>query len=752
MRKTFSLLSLCLFLMQVSAQQLYFPKDAVTDSVVLEKVMPELAKKVIAAYHLKDDRKTYLDHLFRLQMVAGEYEQANVSIQELRMIDKKDAMPFAELSDIQYQLFADAKLKQAGGQQSFYNAFKQGFREVHSKLNDKAAVYISGSFFSGIGVPGLQIELHAALKKQTEKDSIDINDAVALCEDYNTLQLYRAIQPLTRQLMTEDNRNRYVTQDSILIKTRDGTYISAIVVHKKGVTTPQPTVLQFTIYTGAVSDITRDAVAHGYIGMIAFSRGKRFTPEKQIAPYEHDGADCYDVIDWISKQKWSNGKVGMYGGSYTGFTQWAAAKHLHPALKTIVPSASAAPGLDVPMMNNVFENFVFPWIYYVSNNKFLDFADYNNNAQWDALDAKWYATGKPHRVLDSLTGRGTNKIFQSWIAHPSYDKYWQNMIPYREDFAKINIPVLATTGYYDGGQVGAMYYFREHYKYNKKADQYLIIGPYSHIGSQGFVGSPPDLNLGGYQIDKAANIPIHEIIFQWFDYVLKGGKKPAILKDRVNYEVMGHNEWRHAHSLDKMANDTLKFYLDNHSLNMKKPVTKSFLKEKVDFADRKTSNTFYHADTIINNKLDSSNGFSFVSDPVKKPMSINGCFLGEIRAAINKKDFDYNINLYELMPDGKYFYLSYFMGRASYAHDPSKRQLLKPGQVESLPFTNSYMTSRQISAGSRIVIVISVNKSQDNQINYGTGKNVRDESIVDAKIPLEVKWYNDSYIKIPVWK
>src|SRR5258708_37846008 len=101
------------------------------------------------------------------------------------------------------------------------------------------------------------------------------------------------------------------------------------------------------------------------------------------------------------------------------------------------------------MMNNIFENFVFPWIYYVSNTKFLDYNDYNNSAKWDSINAKWYTTGKPHRVLDSLTGRGANTIFQTWIAHPSYDKYWQNMIPYKQDFAQINIPVLTTTGFYD---------------------------------------------------------------------------------------------------------------------------------------------------------------------------------------------------------------------------------------------------------------------------------------------------------------
>jgi hypothetical protein len=92
------------------------------------------------------------------------------------------------------------------------------------------------------------------------------------------------------------------------------------------------------------------------------------------------------------------------------------------------------------------------------------------------------------------------------------------------------------------------------------------------------------------------------------------------------------------------------------------------------------------------------------------------------------------------------------MGRASYANGPEKRHLLKPDKIETIPFTNSYITAKKLTKGSRIVIVLNINKSPFEQINYGTGKNVNDETIKDAKVPLQIKWYNDSYIKIPIWK
>jgi predicted acyl esterase len=538
-------------------------------------------------------------------------------------------------------------------------------------------------------------------------------------------------------------KGQYI-RDSILIKTRDGAFVTVMTARKKGVTEKLPTIFQFTIYARRSDTLKiQEAADRGYVGVMAYTRGKWNSPGEVLA-YETDGRDAYAVIDWISKQPWSDGKVGMYGGSYNGFTQWAATKKLHPALKTIVPSAAVAPGLDVPMTNNVQMSFVFPWTFYTGNNKFLDQKDYGS-PQWGDLYWKWYNAGHAYRSLDSLTGRGANAMFQRWVAHPTYDKYWQDMIPYKKEFANINIPVLTTTGYYDGGQVGGMYYYRELMKHNPKADQYVLIGPYGHFGSQGY----PDSVYNGYRIDSVARINIHEVIYQWFDYVFKNKPKPAILQNRFNFEVMGGNEWRHVSSLKQMSNDTLKFYLDSGSLSTIKPLRKAAMPQNIDFANRDGLSSYYYENQIIYDSLNTS-GLVFTSAPLTKPLTISGAFSGLLKTIINKKDMDYHVLLFEQMPDGKYFFLSYFMGRASYATSTEKRSLLTPGQMESIPFSNTYITSRRLGKGSKIIIVLNINKSPFEQINYGTGKNVSDESIKDAKTPLEIKWFNDSYINIPV--
>ncbi|KQW98473.1 CocE/NonD family hydrolase [Flavobacterium sp. Root420] len=553
----------------------------------------------------------------------------------------------------------------------------------------------------------------------------------------------------------EDLKSAYDIQDSVMIKTRDGAFISAMVIRKKGVSVPKPVILQYTIYVrdkGRDIKSLKEAADKDYVGVIAYSRGKRFSPD-EIFPYENDANDAYDVIDWISKQEWCNGSVGMYGGSYNGYTQWAACKKMHPALKTIVPYVANRPGMGLPMENNIFVNPNYEWSFYVGNNKYLDTIAGNDRQRFRKMQNIWWETGVAYKKMDSIDNH-PNRHFQRWTNHPSFDEYWQKMAPYKKEFEQINIPVLALDGYYNDSQNSSLYYIRELQKYNPKTPAYVIIGPYGHFGTQ--IGG--EIKLNDYKVDSVAIINIKKITYQWFDFILKNGAKPEMLKDKINYEVMGTNEWRSAPSLDKMANGFLQLYLtDNKSgkfyaLNEKKPIQKNYLYQEVNFADRQTENNEYYPNPIIRKEIDTSSGFVFISDPLKESMLINGSFLGELKLSINKKDLDIGVTLYELMPNGEYFHLSYFLGRVSYAKDTTKRNLLKPNEIESIPFSNTHLVSKQLSKGSQLVAVINVNKNRFSELNYGTGKTVTEETIEDAKEPLKVKWYNDSFVKIPIWK
>jgi putative CocE/NonD family hydrolase len=386
----------------------------------------------------------------------------------------------------------------------------------------------------------------------------------------------------------------------------------------------------------------------------------------------------------------------------------------------------------------------------VTNNKWLDNEDYNS-PHWSALTQDWFDKGLSYRSLDSLLGRGRNGIFQAWLNHPTYDAYWRSMIPYKEEFSRIDIPVLTTTGYYDGGQIGALYYMREHMKYSPGANHYLLIGPYGHFGSQGY----PDTVYNGYPIDEAATVPIHQIIYQWFDYILKGKQKPAILQDKVTYEVMGANVWKRAGSLQAVSSDHITFYLDQQQaplLETSKPKDLRYTKIEVDFSDRSTQHHYYYNFQTIWDSIFDGGGAMYVSRPLEKEVDLAGCFSGEMQVIINKKDMDYSLVLFEQLPDGRCFYLTYFMGRASYARTNTDRKLLTPGKKSSLPFDNSYFVSKRLQKGSRLVLLVNANKTPREQINYGTGKDVSTETIFDAREPLRIQLLNTSFIRLPISK
>src|SRR5258708_26062752 len=149
-------------------------------------------------------------------------------------------------------------------------------------------------------------------------------------------------------------------------------------------------------------------------------------------------------------------------------------------------------------------------------------------------------------------------------------------------------------------------------------------------------------------------------------------------------------------------------------------------------------------------KVDVSNGLEFVSDPLTAPLELSGLFSGQLDFVTNKKDFDFKTTLYEQTPKGEYFLLATYWSRASHVGDIVNRHVLTPGKRNRLDFQSTRLMGHQLKPGSRIVAVVNVVKSPDQQINYGTGHDVSDESIADAKVPLTINLFAHSLSVVPV--
>jgi uncharacterized protein len=147
--------------------------------------------------------------------------------------------------------------------------------------------------------------------------------------------------------------------------------------------------------------------------------------------------------------------------------------------------------------------------------------------------------------------------------------------------------------------------------------------------------------------------------------------------------------------------------------------------------------------------LDRSNGVAFIGEPFAESVTISGAFTTELALSINARDVDLGVVLYEQTAAGEYRQLSYHLGRASLAADPTRRQLLTPNTPTRLTLGGARVVSRVIPAGSRLVVVVNVNKNPQSQLNYGSGKDPSDETLQDAVTPLRLTLYSGSIVLLP---
>lgn len=709
------------------------------------------------------------EFLKELKMIAKQLSMKEVSQQP--MFNKTALLSIRE----EYELLITEIEKQTNALNSYhYTLHSQTMLELHSSDKKHLPLLLATKFSqlfgtmsderlfqvsSALGWSVLNAENYVANIFRNYRSLEELSTAQAINLIVNT-QLYKVIAqviPASQKAIEKENNKRYQIEPEVLITTDEGIELTATIVRRKNDKRKRPTAFQFTIYADEQAHVRTaiHAAAHGYVGVVANSRGKRLSTNT-IIPWEDEGKDATAVIDWITKQSWSDGQVAMYGGSYNGFTQWAAAKYMHPALKTIVPYAAASPITGLPYENNIVLTANYEWYFYVTNNNTIDNSVYADWQKAEKRNKALFESGGSIRELDNIDGKA-NPWFQKLLDHPSYDQYYQKMLPYQQDYARINIPVLSITGYFDGGQISAVDFLTRHYKYNKNANHSLLIGPYNHGSAQGI----PRSHHSNYKLDEVAlEKDTEEIVFEWFDHVLFDKEKPKLVQNKVNYQLMDSNTWQHHSSFEELNNQSTNFYFNKQKVKHKdskdyfllsknKQKSISSFNQTIDMTDRTSQHNENHW-KIIEDKLNEPNGIIFLTKPMTTTQQFAGSITGHFSIAVNKKDVDIGYNFYEMKADGSVFHLNRYISRASFANDMSERKLLTPNQKTIVPITNNRMTAKLIEKGSRLVIVLNVNKNVDAQVNLGSGKDVNAETIADAGEPLTIKWFNDSVIKLPL--
>ena len=562
----------------------------------------------------------------------------------------------------------------------------------------------------------------------------------------------------------------------VKIPMRDKVELNAtLYLPKAPDSSPPKTPVIFTL-TPYISDTyhARGAyfASHGYVFALVDVRG-RGNSGGEFEPFANEPRDGHDVVEWLAKQPFCDGKVAMWGGSYAGFDQWATAKKFPAHLATIVPVAAAHPGLDFPSTNNIGITYDMQWFTFTSgrtpqNNLFGD------QKFWRTKFLNAYKKHLPFNSLDSFVGNPSVN-FQRILKHPTMAHYYDAMVPTRDQFQKIAFPILTITGQYDGDELGALTYYRDHLANTlpqARAKHFLVIGPWDHAGTR----TPTD-EVAGAKFGPGAMVDLNDLHRQWYDWTMKAGSKPVFLKSQVAYYLLApgnsgaNGEWKYVDSFETLTANPKTFYLDSKngdangvfrsgSLNEKKPNsgTDTFVYdpldvqrgENVEGTDPREKTAAIDQAFALNIGKD---GLVYHTDPLPNETPLIGCPAVNLWMSIDTPDVDLESDLYEIQPDGTSIALWSDYRRLRYRESLREAKLVKPGEIVRCDFNPGLFVARRLMKGSRLRLVVTAVNSILFQKNYCSGGVVAEETAKDAHT-CSVQVYHDtehpSAIQLPL--
>jgi len=526
------------------------------------------------------------------------------------------------------------------------------------------------------------------------------------------------------------------------IPTRDGTVLSGRIWHSDA-NMKVPTILLMTPYTTDDSQARGSFFAqNGYAFIAVNQRGRgesagEFTPLQNIA---HDGCD---VIDWIKRQAWSDGRVVMNGGSYRGMAQWQIAAKCSEKLSAIAPVASVYPGEDFPTVRNeIYMGYPIHWLAFVSgrtSNRNL----FGDNDYYRSKIAKISNGDRPFADLDELYGLDT-PYFDLWLNQIGDGSLWDKDNPTAEEMANIDLPILTITGHFDSDQPGALRYYREHMaaaRQHARENHFLVMGPWHHGATR-----RPVKEFGGLTFGENSLIDMNQLHLDFYNWALNGSEKPPQLKDNVTYYAMHINEWRSASVLEDIHTRELTFYLSGQAIEAPETLIPGFaaldtlseVEATIEFKSNpaqlpersKSADNFKTHPKII----DLRDSFYVQSPPLDEAVTLSGQWQLVLYMEMDVPDADVTAGMTILNPDGTALNINGTIKRARFREGAHKEKLIEAGEILEYRFEPAAWHSAMLVAGSRFRVQIAPATYPGIQLNMNSGKKLGYETKDDARV------------------
>ena len=616
-----------------------------------------------------------------------------------------------------------------------------------------------------------------------------------------------ACTAITQSISAQDTALIYRRLDSIavidqkvMMPMRDGIRLATDIYRPKG-NGKHPIVFSRTPYnfntwvdgkmtTRALEDAYQ-AVSRGYVYVVQNERG-RFFSEGEWDILGTPITDGYDALDWMSKQIWSNGKVGLIGCSSTAEWQMAVASQNHPALAAMVAQGF---GAGVGRVGKFMEQgnwyrggaqqmLFTSWLYGTQHDKMapklpvgVEQKDlqriqkfYDMGPEMPRID---WAQGLRHLPVQDIikNAQGADGIYEKMIVRKPNDPAWFNGGLYHDNMP-MEVPAYWFVSWYDvssAPNIALFNHVRNAAKSKSVADnQYLIIAPVLHCSYK----RATENTIVGERSVGDARLNYDDLTWGWFDMLLKGQQNDfKATQPRVRYYTMGANKWQQAESFPLPNTEVKNFFLSSAGkansrngdgalvlLPPAKDNADAFTYDPMNPVGSYGGNVCCTGNAVQGGSFDQSQMelrndiLVYTSDALAEGVEITGFIESTLFVSSTGPDTDVTIKLIDVYPDGKAYNLDETIQRLRYREGYDKQVFMENNKVYKVDLT-PMVTSNYFAPGHKIRIEVSSSNFPRFERNMNTGGNNYDESrgvVVENKIHHSKQY--PSVIKLPIIK
>jgi len=534
-------------------------------------------------------------------------------------------------------------------------------------------------------------------------------------------------------------RYEVVLEHNVAAKMRDGVTLRAD-IYRPRAEGKFPVLLERTPYdkTGEREFGTKGA-ARGYVVVVQDTRG-RYASEGEWYTFKNEANDGYDTVEWAAALPYADGKVGMFGGSYVGATQfWAAIAH-PPHLAGIAPDVTASNYHDGwTYQGGAFEQwFNQSWASGLTEDTLRRASSrITTPLEWrSVLPLADY----PLRAAPDM--KALAPYYADWLAHPSYDQYWK-ALSIEEHYARIHVPVFNLAAWYDiflGGSLRNYEFMK-----SKAGSEAARKGQRLLVGLGGHAGGWEQRKIGDVDFGEKAPFDGDALVLDWYDMLLKGVHNAFAGGKPVRIFVMGRNEWRDEDDWPLARAKETKYFLHsggdansaagNGVLSTDAPASGLAAAQTKDTFEYDPANPVptiggplcCRGDLLKAGPFDQKTSeerkdvLVYSTAALAKDVEVTGPVTAELWVSSSAVDTDITAKLVDVAPNGFAQNLTEGILRLRYRDSQERPEPLKPGAVYKVT-VDLWATSNVFLAGHKIRLDVSSSNFPRFDRNLNTGE------------------------------